>query len=351
MSDDGQKAVDLGPRAVQALWERDKQPLLDKMDFRGFPQQHGFDLIDKIYPKNAKFGKLDPTDEFLASGAGIKVWRKIGKSDQQYKIDKAAEATVVTEGQSGKRRRRGSSRGAAVYEAATADDFQLNHLGGQNMESPPRRRSSRRNIPVPETPRRPVDLQLEQLSNQMSSSQMIHDDDNVDSMPELEQIQILPSQPRDLDDVETSMADDAVEALSSGACDSSALELLADVATMPSCSSRGVGRAPVSMSALGAISIGVSVQTIEESKLDDKEILIDGFWHAQGVATRLKSTYRSNYRGLWPFPDYVTGVLIDPRHVGEVLSQVEENYIWALFVSTLECRRVTRHSSTAVIWR
>ena len=158
---------------------------------------------------------------------------------------------------------------------------------------------------------------------------MIHDDDNVDSMPELEQIQILPSQPRDLDDVETSMADDAVEALSSGACDSSALELLADVAAMPSCSSRGVGRAPVSMSALGAISIGVSVQTIEESKLDDKEILIDGFWHAQGVATRLKSTYRSNYRGLWPFPDYVTGVLIDPRHVGDVLSQVEEKYTWA----------------------
>ena len=174
----------------------------------------------------------------------------------------------MTAGQSGKRRQRGSRRGTAVYEAATADDFQLDHLGGQNMESPPRRRSSRRNVPVPETPRpgASVDFQLEQLSNQISSSQMIHDDDNADSMPELEQIQILPSRPRDLDDVETSMADDAVEALSSGACDSSALELLADVAAMPSCSSRGVGRASVSMSVLGAISIGVSVQTIEESK-------------------------------------------------------------------------------------
>ena len=72
------------------------------MDFRGFPQEHGFDLINKIYPKNAKFGKLDPTDEYLVSCAGIKKWRKIGKSDQQYKIDKAAEAAVVSVGQSTK---------------------------------------------------------------------------------------------------------------------------------------------------------------------------------------------------------------------------------------------------------
>ena len=136
MSDAGQKAVDLGLQAVQALWERDKQPLLDKMDFRGFPQQHGFDLIDKIYPKNVRFGKLNPTDEYLTSGAEIKKWRKISRSDQQWKIEKAAEAAVVTAGQSGKRRRRGSSRGAAVYEAATTDDFQLNHLGDRIIWNP-----------------------------------------------------------------------------------------------------------------------------------------------------------------------------------------------------------------------
>ena len=104
MSDDGQKAVDLGLPAVQSLWQRGKQPILDGMDFRGFPQEHGFDLINKIYPKNAKFGKLDPTDEYLASGAGIKKWRRIGRSDQQYKIEKAAEAAVVTAGKSSKRR-------------------------------------------------------------------------------------------------------------------------------------------------------------------------------------------------------------------------------------------------------
>ena len=167
------------------------------MDFRGFPQEHGFDLIDKIYPKNVRFGKLNPTDEYLASGARIKEWRKIGKSDQQYKIDTAAEAAVVTVGQSSKRRRRGSRRGAAVYDES-AEDFQLERLGGHNAPgSPPRRRSSQRNVPAPETPRAGVsfNLQVEQLSNQIGSSQMIHDDDNTDSMPELEQIQVLPSQP------------------------------------------------------------------------------------------------------------------------------------------------------------
>ena len=155
MSDDGQKAVDLGPQAVQTLWQRGKQTLLDVMDFRGFPQEHGFDLIDKIYPKNVRFGKLDPTDEYLASGARIKEWRKIGKSGQQYKIDIAAEAAVVTVGQSSKRRRRGSRRGASVYDAsAEAEDFQLERLGGHNAPgSPPRRRSSQRNAPAPETPR------------------------------------------------------------------------------------------------------------------------------------------------------------------------------------------------------
>ena len=163
-----QKAVDLGPRAVRSLWQNGKQPLLDGMDFRGFPQEHGFDLIDIIYPKKVgRCGKLNPPDEYLTSGAKIKAWRNLGKSDQKWQIEKAAEAVVVTAGQSGKRRRRGSRRGTAVYEAATADDFQLDHLGGQNMESPPRRRSSRRNVPVPETPRpgASVDFQLEHLSN------------------------------------------------------------------------------------------------------------------------------------------------------------------------------------------
>ena len=61
MSDARQKAVDLGPRAVQSMWEKGKQTLLDGLDFRGFPQKYGFDLINNIYPKDVKFGKLDPT--------------------------------------------------------------------------------------------------------------------------------------------------------------------------------------------------------------------------------------------------------------------------------------------------
>ena len=88
-------------------------------------------------------------------------------------------------------------------------------------------------------------------------------------------------------------------------------------------------RNQVSTSVLDILSIGVSVHTIEESASRDKDILKAGYWHAQSVATRIKSSYCSNYLGDWPFPEYVTGVLIDTRNTGDFMSQLEENYTWA----------------------
>ena len=88
----GKTAVELGPKVVRALWERGTQTVIDGLDFRGFPQQHSFDLVNLIYPKKANYGKLDPTDEYLARGAMIKKWRKLSKNDQRWKIGQAAEA-------------------------------------------------------------------------------------------------------------------------------------------------------------------------------------------------------------------------------------------------------------------
>ena len=196
------------------------------------------------------------------------MWRKLSKNDQRWKIGQAAETAVVTAGQSNKRRQRGSRHGAAVQDAETANDFQLNRLGGENVGSPPRRCSSRRNLPVPGTPQAGVsfNLEVEQLSNQISSSQMIRDDDDGDSVSGLDEIQILPPQHRDLDDVETSMADDAVEALSAGCVDSSVFDAFAeDVDVVPSHSLRSASAASVSTSVLDVLSIGVSFHTIEES--------------------------------------------------------------------------------------
>ena len=78
----GKTVVELGPNVIRALWERGTQTVIDGLDFRGFPEQHSFDLIDLIYPKIKKWGKLDPTDEYLTRGAMIRRWRKMGRSDQ-----------------------------------------------------------------------------------------------------------------------------------------------------------------------------------------------------------------------------------------------------------------------------
>ena len=47
--------------------------------------------------ERSRFGKLDPTDEYLMSSMKIKEWRKIGRGGQEYKIE-LEEAVVVTEG-------------------------------------------------------------------------------------------------------------------------------------------------------------------------------------------------------------------------------------------------------------
>ena len=95
---------------------------------------------------------------------------------------------------------------------------------------------------------------------------MIHDDDDGDSVSGLNEIQILPPQHRDLDDVETSMADDVVEALSTGCVDSSVFDAFAeDVDVVPSRSLRSASAASVSTSVLDVLSIGISFHTIEES--------------------------------------------------------------------------------------
>ena len=90
-------AVELGPKVIHALWERGTQTVIDDLDSRGFPQQHGFNFTDLIYPKKiGRCGRLDPTDEYLASGAMLKKWRRLSGKDQNWKIGQVAEAAVVT---------------------------------------------------------------------------------------------------------------------------------------------------------------------------------------------------------------------------------------------------------------
>ena len=179
----------------------------------------------------------------------------------------------MTEGQSTKRRQHGSRRGglhgAAVDKTSAPVNFQLNQLA-DHTSSLPRLRKIRRDGLVDKTPAAgaAVSFQVKQLSDQMNKcTPMIHDDNNGDSAGKMEMLQVIPSRPTGIDDAETSMADDAVEALSPGVGDDSTAELLADIAAEMLLAVHPVG---VNMRVLSVLAIGVSEQTINESRAKDK---------------------------------------------------------------------------------
>ncbi len=45
---------------------------LDTFDFTGFPESHGIDALNLLFPKNAKYGKLDPTPEYLKTDTAVR---------------------------------------------------------------------------------------------------------------------------------------------------------------------------------------------------------------------------------------------------------------------------------------
>ena len=59
---------------------------LDSLDFTDFAQKHGEDALDKLYPKNEKYGKLYPPPQYLINGAAVRRWRKISDSEQKHII-------------------------------------------------------------------------------------------------------------------------------------------------------------------------------------------------------------------------------------------------------------------------
>ena len=68
---------------------------LDRLDFRGFPEVHGYDSLDVLIPPNKKYGKLNPPSQYLKSGHDIRRWRKLSRSDQTFLLDKSSPVPVT----------------------------------------------------------------------------------------------------------------------------------------------------------------------------------------------------------------------------------------------------------------
>ena len=80
--EDIDKAVNYPPESLDSL----SSDRLDRLSFFGYPELHGYDHIDLLFPKNERYGKLDPPLPYLSSGKRVRAWRKISRSDQKHVI-------------------------------------------------------------------------------------------------------------------------------------------------------------------------------------------------------------------------------------------------------------------------
>lgn len=103
--------------------------ILDTYDFTGFIDKFGSDKLDELFPKNPKYGQLDPAPSYLTSGKKIREWRVISKGNQRHIIDKyideehrRQQLPVVTgsRGRRAKRKRKREQRREQNDEAANS---------------------------------------------------------------------------------------------------------------------------------------------------------------------------------------------------------------------------------------
>ena len=66
--DDIDKAVNYPPASLDSL----SPDQLDRLSFVGYPDCHGYDHIDLLFPKNERYGKLDPPLSYLSSGERVR---------------------------------------------------------------------------------------------------------------------------------------------------------------------------------------------------------------------------------------------------------------------------------------
>ena len=61
--------------------------MIGRLSFVGYPERHGINALDLLFPKNQRYGKLDPPASNHTSGERVHRWRMIGRGDQMHIID------------------------------------------------------------------------------------------------------------------------------------------------------------------------------------------------------------------------------------------------------------------------
>ena len=97
-------AVDLPLDALRSMTAEQ----LDLLNFVGFPQRHGYDAFNELFPFNPKYGKENPPDAHLSSAKDIRKFRNRSRSDQLHLIERAKAGPTAAERAASSRRSRGA---------------------------------------------------------------------------------------------------------------------------------------------------------------------------------------------------------------------------------------------------
>ncbi len=215
-------------------------------------------ILVKLFPHDKKYGKLHPPRTYLTSAERVREWRKIGKGDQQYKIEQAEEQQGRGAKNSSRRRR---ARGHSRTEEENRGDVPVDDEQ-QQYASPPNRVSTAK--------KRRVDMEEGWGGDGNEVDRLVPGGEGASSPPLLRR----PTNPLELEDEE--------------------IITYQPIVNSTKCR-------------------GISTFTIDETNIKDKDKVNDGFNHLVGNVFRFKASYLSNNQCVWPYGRDVAGFIVNPN--------------------------------------
>lgn len=220
----------------------------------------GAEILVKFFPYNDRFGKLHPPATYLSSAEKVRQWRKIGKGNQQHEIERAEEEQEAAAKKRSSRRSRSRRRRGEEND----DDARINHeTQDQQYESPQPAK---------------VTTTKKRRTNNNGEEGVDGDDNGLDRL--VPGGDGVPSPPL-LDFQSTEPWEDEV-IRHNGMINSTTCQ-------------------------------GISINTIEGTRIADKDKVVDGFSHLVGNVLRYKASYLSNNRCVWPYGRDVAGFVVHPN--------------------------------------
>ena len=92
-----------------------EKKVLEGLDFTGFPEKYSYALLDRLIPKDPKYGQLDSPLSYPESGAKVRRWRCISKGNQKHLMEIENPPAPVSRGTSSRATRWKHHREALAY--------------------------------------------------------------------------------------------------------------------------------------------------------------------------------------------------------------------------------------------